>query len=199
MRTTARQSLASWLKVAGWPCYPLTITRDIIAGQGTAAKELFEEVGPLDALVVCLGGGGLLAGSALAAEALSPDATVIGVEPEAGNDGQRSFRSGQIVQIPVPRSIADGALTTHLGRHTFPVIRRLVTDVLTVSDASLAAAMRFFAERMKMIVEPTGCLAAAAVLDGIFPVEGKRVGVIISGGNVDPDTFARLMLGADVK
>ena len=98
----------------------------------------------------------------------------------------------------MPRSIADGALTTHLGQHTFPIIRRLVTDVLTVSDAALVAAMRFFAERMKMVVEPTGCLAAAAVLDGAFPVEGKRVGVIISGGNVDPGMFARLMLDQDL-
>lgn len=170
----------------------------IIAGQGTAAKELIEEVGPLDALLVCLGGGGLLAGSALAAEALSPGATVVGVEPEAGNDGQQSFRSGEIVHIPVPRSIADGALTTHLGQHTFPIIRRLVADVLTVSDAALVAAMRFFAERMKMVVEPTGCLGAAAILDGTFPIAGKRVGVIISGGNVDPNTLARLMLDQDV-
>ena len=166
----------------------------IIAGQGTAAKELIEEVGPLDALLVCLGGGGLLAGSALAATALSPGTTVVGVEPEAGNDGQRSFRSGEIVHIPVPRSIADGALTTHLGQHTFPIIRRLVSDVLTVSDAALVAAMRFFAERMKMVVEPTGCLGAAAVLDGRFAAKGKRVGIIISGGNVDPNVFARLML-----
>ena len=171
---------------------------EIIAGQGTAARELIEETGPLDALVVCLGGGGLLAGSALAAEALSPRAQVVGVEPEAGNDGQRSFRSGEIVHIPVPRSIADGALTTHLGEHNFPIIRRLVTDVLTVPDAALVAAMRFFAERMKMVVEPTGCLGAAAVLDGTFPAEGKRVGVIVSGGNVDPGMFARLMLGEDV-
>ena len=170
---------------------------DIIAGQGTAAEELIEEVGPLDALVVCLGGGGLLAGSALSAKALSPQAQVVGVEPEAGNDGQRSFRTGQIVRIPVPRSIADGALTTNLGEYTFPIIRRLVADVLTVSDVALVAAMRFFAERMKMVVEPTGCLGAAAVLEGAFPAEGKRVGVIISGGNVDPATFARLMLGQD--
>ena len=107
---------------------------DVIAGQGTAAKELIEEVGPLDALLVCLGGGGLLAGCALAAEALSPGAAVIGVEPEAGDDGQRSFRSGRIVHIPVPQSIADGALTPHLGQHNFPIIRRRVADVLTVSD-----------------------------------------------------------------
>jgi threonine dehydratase len=168
---------------------------DIIAGQGTAAKELIEEVGPLDVLLVCLGGGGLLSGSALAAEALSPQAQVVGVEPKAGNDGQRSFRSGEIVRIPVPRSIADGALTTNLGEHTFPIIRRLVTDVLTVSDAALVAAMRFFAERMKMVVEPTGCLGAAAAFERAIEVRGRRVGVILSGGNVDLARYASLLAG----
>jgi threonine dehydratase len=167
---------------------------DVIAGQGTAAKELFDEVGPLDALLVCLGGGGLLAGSALSAEALSPKTAVIGVEPEAGNDGQRSFRSGEIVHIPVPKSIADGALTQHLGQHTFPIIRRLVSDIVTVPDSALVTAMRFFAERMKIVVEPTGCLGAAAAFEGAYPVAGKRVGVVLSGGNVDIAAFSRLML-----
>ena len=120
---------------------------------------------------------------------------MIGVEPEAGDDGQRSFRSGRIVHIPVPQSIADGALTQHLGQHNFPIIRRRVADVLTVSDLDLVAAMRFFAERMKLIVEPTGCLAASAVLNGAFAAEGKRVGVIISGGNIDLAVFSRLILG----
>ena len=129
---------------------------DVIAGQGTAAKELFDEVGALDALFVCLGGGGLLSGSALAARALAPECKVYGVEPEAGNDGQQSFRSGRIVTIETPRTIADGAQTLHLGEHTFPIIRRDVTDIFTATDAELVAAMRFFAERMKMIVEPTG-------------------------------------------
>ena len=168
---------------------------DVIAGQGTAAKELIEEVGPLDVLLVCLGGGGLLAGSALAAGALSPGAAVVGVEPEAGDDGRRSFRSGQILHIPVPRSIADGALTQQLGRRNFPIIRQRVADIVTVPDAALVAAMRFFAERMKMVAEPTGCLAAAAALDGAYPVKGKRVGIVVSGGNVDIGAFSRLMLG----
>ena len=163
---------------------------DVIAGQGTAALELIEEVGPLDVLLVCLGGGGLLAGCALAAAALSPGCLVYGVEPEAGNDGQRSFRSGEVITIPVPRSIADGALTTYLGAHTFPLIQRLVRDIVTVSDAQLVAAMRFFAERMKLVVEPTGCLAAAAAFDAIVPVAGKRVGIVLSGGNVDLRAFA---------
>ncbi|MGL4976314.1 MAG: threo-3-hydroxy-L-aspartate ammonia-lyase [Bosea sp. (in: a-proteobacteria)] len=166
---------------------------DVIAGQGTAAKELFEEVGPLDMLLVCMGGGGLVSGCALAAEALSPGCKVYAVEPEAGNDGQQSFRSGQIVKIAVPKTIADGAQTTYLGSYTFPIIQRLVTDVLTVPDPALIEAMRFFAERMKLVLEPTGCLAAAAAFTGQVPVKGKRVGVILSGGNVDIATFARFI------
>lgn len=166
---------------------------DIIAGQGTAAMELFEEAGELDVLLVCLGGGGLLAGCALAAAKLSPSCQVIGVEPEAGNDGQQSLRKGEIVSIAVPTTIADGAQTLHLGRHTFDVIQRYVDDIVTVSDSQLVDTMKFFAERMKMIVEPTGCLAAAAALYGMAPVQGKRVGVLISGGNVDLATFVRLI------
>ena len=168
---------------------------DVIAGQGTAAMELIEEVGPLDVLLVCLGGGGLLAGSALAAAELSPGCAVYGVEPEAGNDGQQSFRSGAVVKIPVPRSIADGALTTYLGSHNFPIIQRLVRDVVTVSDAQLVAALRFFAERMKIVVEPTGCLAAAAAFNAVVPVAGKRVGVVLSGGNVDVGALAGFLKG----
>ncbi len=166
---------------------------DVIAGQGTAAKELFDETGQLDVLLVCLGGGGLLAGCAIAAAALSPSCKVIGVEPEAGNDGQQSLRSGQIVTIAVPDTIADGAKTTHLGEHNFKVIQRHVDSIITVSDSQLVATMKFFAERMKMVVEPTGCLAAAAALHGVLPLQGKRVGVLISGGNVDLATFARMI------
>ncbi len=166
---------------------------DVISGQGTAAKELFEEVGELDCLFVCLGGGGLLSGSALSARALSPQCKVYGVEPEAGDDGQQSFRSGAIVHIPTPKTIADGAQTQHLGEYTFGVIRRDVDDVLTVSDAQLVQAMRFFAERMKMIVEPTGCLAFAAACEAGALIEGQRVGVIISGGNVDLRRFGELL------
>ena len=162
----------------------------VIAGQGTAALELFEDAGPLDVLLVCLGGGGLLSGCALAARALAPGCKVIGVEPEAGNDGQQSLRSGAIVHIAPPRTIADGAATTHLGKYTFPIIQSLVDDIVTVSDAMLVETMKFFAERMKMIVEPTGCLAAAAALHGIYPCAGRRVGVIVSGGNVDLKAFA---------
>lgn len=163
----------------------------VIAGQGTAAKELFEDVGELDYLLVCLGGGGLLAGSALSAHALSPACKVYGVEPEAGNDGQQSLRKGEVVHIDPPRSIADGALTLYLGQLTFGVIKQRVTDILTVTDPQLLSTMRFFAERMKLVVEPTGCLGAAALLQGVLPVEkGARVGVIISGGNVDLQAYA---------
>jgi threonine dehydratase len=166
---------------------------DVICGQGTAAKELIEETGPLDVLLVPLGGGGLLAGCALAASHLAPGCKIIGVEPEAGNDGQQSLRTGQIVDIGVPQTIADGAQTSHLGQHNFAVIKRLVDDIVTVSDAQLVESMKFFAERMKMVVEPTGCLAAAAALHGAYPVAGKKVGILISGGNVDLARFAQLV------
>ena len=165
----------------------------VMAGQGTAAKELIEETGKLDYLFVCLGGGGLLSGCVLAAKALNPHCRVIGVEPEAGNDGQQSFRKGEIVTIDVPQTIADGAMTTHLGRYTFPVIRRYVDDIVTATDRQLVDTMKFFAQRMKMTVEPTGCLAAAAAMAGAFPVGGKKVGVVISGGNIDLDLYAKLL------
>lgn len=165
----------------------------VMAGQGTAAKELIEETGPLDLLLVCLGGGGLLSGCATAARALSPACRIIGVEPEAGNDGQQSLRKGEIVHIDTPATIADGAQTQHLGHYTFAVIRALVDGIATVSDADLVDTMRFFAGRMKIVVEPTGCLAAAAALRQRVEVRGKRVGVIISGGNVDLQHFARLV------
>ena len=166
---------------------------DVIAGQGTAAKELFEEVGELDALFVSLGGGGLLSGSALSTRALSPRCTLYGVEPEAGNDGQRSFRTGQIVNIDTPKTIADGAQTQHLGAYTFEIIKREINDVLTVTDAQLVDGMRFFAERMKLVVEPTGCLGVAAARAMKDSLKGKRVGVIISGGNVDIDRYCALL------
>ncbi|MES2129867.1 MAG: threo-3-hydroxy-L-aspartate ammonia-lyase [Pseudomonadota bacterium] len=166
---------------------------DVICGQGTATKELMEQAGPLDVLLVCLGGGGLLAGSAIAAKALNPHCRVIGVEPELGNDAQQSLRRGEIVHIPVPDTIADGAKVTHIGEHNFAVIRKLVDDIVTVPDAQLISTMKFFAERMKMVVEPTGCLAAAAALNGAVDIAGKRVGILISGGNVDLSAFARFI------
>jgi len=169
----------------------------VMAGQGTTAAELIQEAGTLDLLLVCVGGGGLISGCAVAAHHLSPGIEVVGIEPEAGNDTQRSLARGEIVHIDTPRTIADGAQTQHSGRLTFPVIQRLVCRIETVSDAQLVDTMRFFAERMKLVVEPTGCLAAAALLHGVVPAAGRRVGVIISGGNVDLPRYAAL-LGGDL-
>ena len=166
---------------------------DVLAGQGTAAKELFEEVGALDYLFVPLGGGGLLSGTALSTRALAPKCVLYGVEPEAGNDGQQSLRSGSIVHIDTPKTIADGAQTQHLGNYTFGIIKRDVDDILTASDADLVNAMQFFAARMKMIVEPTGCLGLAGALNVKDSLKGKRVGVIISGGNIDLERFCSLV------
>ena len=169
---------------------------DVMAGQGTAALELIEEAGTLDLLLVCVGGGGLLSGCATAAHGTTPGIEVIGVEPEAGNDVQLSLARGEIVTIGTPRTIADGAQTQAPGTLTFPVIRKLVGRLVTVTDAQLVETMRFFAERMKLVVEPTGCLAAAALLHGVVRAAGKRVGVIVSGGNVDPGRYAELLSGS---
>ncbi len=166
---------------------------DVLSGQGTAALELFEEVGELDALFVCLGGGGLLSGSALSAKAKSPHCKIYGVEPEAGNDVQQSFRKGERVKIQTPITIADGAQTPMVGAITFELIKALVDDIHTVTDAQLIDVMRFYAERMKMLVEPTGCLSLAAALQARETLKGQRVGVIISGGNVDLSRFAQLL------
>ena len=167
----------------------------VMAGQGTVALELLEETGPLDMLLVCVGGGGLISGCAVAAHHISPGIEVIGVEPEAGNDTQQSLALGRIVHIETPKTIADGAQTQHSGTLTFPVIQRLVSRIVTVSDAQLVQAMCFFAERMKMVVEPTGCLGAAALLQGVVAARGQRVGVIVSGGNVDMARYAALLAG----
>ena len=168
----------------------------VMAGQGTAALELLQDTGPLEVLLVCVGGGGLIAGCAVAAKHVAPACRVIGVEPEAGNDVQQSLRKGEIVHIDVPKTIADGAQTQHAGKLTFPVIQALVSEVLTVSDAQLVSTMRFFMERMKLVVEPTGCLGAAAALEAVAPLRGKRVGVIVSGGNIDAARYAQLLLQA---
>ncbi|MGB6106181.1 MAG: threo-3-hydroxy-L-aspartate ammonia-lyase [Pusillimonas sp.] len=190
-QTQDREAVARELMQAqGLALIPPFNHPDVIAGQGTAVKELLEETGGLDALFIPLGGGGLLAGSLLAAHAISPDCAVYGVEPEAAADGQQSFRQGEIVRIDPPNSIADGALTQALGTLTFPIIRRHARDILSVSDQQLMRAMRFFAERMKMVVEPTGCLGAAAVFNEIIPLRGMRIGVLLSGGNVDLPAYA---------
>jgi threonine dehydratase len=166
---------------------------DVIAGQGTAALELLQEVGQLDRLYVCLGGGGLLAGTALAARGLAPGCKVYGVEPEAGADGQQSLHTGSIVRIDVPHTIADGAQTQALGHFTFEIIRRDVADIVTVPDDALLECMRFFAARMKMIVEPTGCLGFAAARAAGRRLAGQRIGVIVSGGNIDLERFVELV------
>ena len=157
----------------------------IVAGQGTAAKELIEDAGPLDVLLVPCGGGGLISGCSIAARHLSPDCRVIGVEPENGNDATQSFRTKKLVKIDVPDTIADGARTTSLGAVTFPLILENVSDMLTVSDPELLRSMFWLWERMKIVVEPTGTLAACAVLEKKLKLEKLRVGVVLSGGNVD--------------
>lgn len=167
----------------------------VMAGQGTAALELLQQAGPLDALLVCVGGGGLISGCAVAALGLQPGIAVYGVEPAAGNDVQQSVARGEIVRIDVPDTIADGAQTQAPGKLTFEVIRQCVRGVLTVSDAQLIAAMRFFAEAMKLVVEPTGCLAAAAALERVVDLRGRRVGVILSGGNVDLVRYGHWLAG----
>ena len=167
----------------------------VIAGQGTAAKELLEDVGGLDAVLTPLGGGGLLAGTALVVRELAPQARIYGVEPEAGDDGARSFRAGKIVTIPAPKTIADGAQTTALGIHTFAIIHRLADGVLTASDTELASAMRLLAGTMKLVVEPTGTLGLAGALRlARGELAGQRIGVVLSGGNVDLDRFANLLI-----
>jgi threonine dehydratase len=172
----------------------------VIAGQGTAVLELLADHGPLDALFVCLGGGGLLSGSLLAVQALAPGCAVLGVEPEAGDDGRQSLRAGRIVTIDQPRTIADGAATRFLGDRTFPIIAEHVEDVVTVPDAALVEIMALFASRYKVLVEPTGALALAGLRAAVAAdpqrFAGARVGVTISGGNVDLDRFAALVGGA---
>jgi len=165
---------------------------DVIAGQGTAAKELFEDAGELDFLFVCTGGAGLLSGCAIAANELSPQCRVIGVEPAAGDDAARSLRSRTLQRVENPVTIADGARTQSMGAITFPLVLRHVHDIITVTDAQLVQAMRFLLERMKLVVDPTGALAAAGVLSGAVDVRDRRVGIILSGGNVDLKAMAAL-------
>ena len=160
---------------------------DIIAGQGTAVRELIQEVGPLDYVLTPCGGGGLLSGSALSAGALAPGCRVIGVEPAAGDDATQSFRTKTLQRVEHPDTIADGARTNSLGRLTFPLVLQHVHDMVTVDDDRLLKTMFLLWERMKIVVEPTGALAAAAVLERIVETRGTRVGVVISGGNVDLD------------
>ena len=184
--THSREDLAAQIgSERGLTLVPPFDNQWIVAGQGTAARELIEDVGTLDYLVVPCGGGGLLSGSAIAAASMSPGCKTIGVEPAAGDDGVRSFKSGALQTVKNPDTIADGARTPSLGQITFPLIRRYVHDMVTATDDELIATMAVLAERLKLVVEPTGALAAAAVLHGTVPIQGKRVGVVLSGGNVE--------------
>ena len=167
--------------------------RDVIAGQGTSAMELLQDVPSLDYLFVCLGGGGLLSGCLLAAKSMAPQCKVYGVEPEAGNDAQQSLRKGEIVKIETPKTLADGAQTQALGDITYAIIRRDVTDIVTATDPQLVECMRFYAERMKIVVEPTGALSLAGARFGGVDLKGARVGILISGGNVDMGRYAQLL------
>ncbi|MEG4105708.1 threo-3-hydroxy-L-aspartate ammonia-lyase [Microcoleus sp. S13_C5] len=157
----------------------------VIAGQGTAALELIAEVGELDLLLVCCGGGGLLSGCAIAAKTLSPQCKVIGVEPQQADDAARSFRTKTLQTVTNPDTIADGARTPSLGKLTFPLVLHYVDDMATVSEEAIRSTMFFMWERMKIVVEPTGVLAAAALLSGVVQAKNARIGVIVSGGNVD--------------
>jgi threonine dehydratase len=164
----------------------------VVAGQGTAGDELFSQVDGLDAILVCCGGGGLLSGCAIAAQHHAPDCTVIGVEPDAGDDATRSFYSGTLKTVENPDTVADGARTPYLGDVTFPLVLEHADDMVTVSDGALVRAMHLLWERMKIVVEPTGALGAAALLDGVVPGRDRRIGVLVSGGNVDLGRAAAL-------
>jgi threonine dehydratase len=166
---------------------------DIIAGQGTVALELLEQVGELDILIVCCGGGGLLSGCAIATKTKFPHCQIVGVEPEVADDATRSFYTKTLQTVSNPDTIADGARTPYLGTLNFPIILGYVDAMVTVSEAAIRRTMRFLWERLKIVVEPTGTLAAAALLEGIVKVEGKRVGIVISGGNVDLDKLHLLL------
>jgi len=169
----------------------------VMAGQGTAALELIEDAGSLDALIVCAGGGGFLSGCAVAAKHLLPGIAVFGAEPERGNDMQQSLRSGKLVHIDVPRTICDGQQTQSPGQHPFEVIQALVTDVLTVPDPVVVEAMRFVFERTKLVLEPSGACALAALMQHRDRFRGQRVGVTLSGGNIGIDRFVALVTGAE--
>ncbi len=194
--TTKREELAQILaherKITIVPPYDHP---HVVAGQGTAALELIAEVGPLDLLLVCCGGGGLLSGSAIAANALSPSCRVIGVEPERADDATRSFYTKTLHTVNNPDTIADGVRTPSLGQITFPLVLQYVHDMVTVSEAAIVSTMLFLWERLKIVVEPTGALAAAALLEGVVTAPEKKIGVIVSGGNVDLKQLANIISG----
>jgi threonine dehydratase len=183
---TTREDLAAELQAeSGATLIPPYDHPHVVAGQGTVGLELLQAVPHLDYLFVCCGGGGLLSGCAIAARSLAPECKVVGVEPKAGDDATRSFYSGTLQRVHNPDTIADGARTPYLGQITFPLIQAHVDDMITVTDTSLVDGMRFLWERMKLVVEPTGVLALAGALSGKMEIRGKKVGIVISGGNVD--------------
>jgi threonine dehydratase len=193
-RETTREALGKAISdERGLVTIPPYDHADVIAGQGTAALELFGETGPLDYFFVCVGGGGLISGCAAAAAALSPGCKVVGVEPEAGDDATRSFKSNSLQTVTNPETIADGARTPSLGTLTFAMVMAHVHDMMTVTDKELALTMFYLWERMKIVVEPTGALAATAALSGRVDLRGKRVGVVISGGNLDMAAIPKLL------
>lgn len=184
-QTTREELAASMSADSRLPIIPPYDHPDIVAGQGTTGLELVEDVPNLDLLLVCCGGGGLLSGCSIAAKHLRPNIRIVGVEPATADDATRSFYSGKLVSVRDPETIADGARTPSLGKITFPLVRHYVDDMVTVTDDQLIEAMRFLWQRMKIVVEPTGALAAAAVLSGQVDAAGGRIGIVVSGGNID--------------
>jgi threonine dehydratase len=191
---TSREELSQELaKRHGYKLIPPYDHIDIVAGQGTAALELFEEVNSLDMLLVPCGGGGLLSGSAIAAKSMAPGCRVVGVEPELADDATRSFQTGRLHTVKNPSTIADGTRTPSLGEQvTFPLVLKYVDDMKTVSEEAIIAAVKFLFYRMKLVVEPSGALGVAALLSGSVRSQG-RVGVIISGGNIDGPTMKMIL------
>jgi threonine dehydratase len=192
--TERREDITARLQEEGGLCLvPPFDHPHVVAGAGTVARELIDDVKPLDLLLVPCGGGGLLSGSALSARALAPSCRVVGVEPELADDAARSFRTGTLQTVHNPRTIADGARTASLGKITFPLIRANVDDIVTVSEDEILRTVRFAWERLKVVVEPTGVLALAALLHARVEGRGQRVGIILSGGNVDVAALAPLL------
>ncbi len=191
--TASRKAIAEELAAKhGYTIIPPFDHLDVIAGQGTAALELFEEVGALDMLLVPCGGGGLLSGSAIAAKGMAPQCRVVGIEPELADDATRSFRTGRLHTVHNPPTIADGTRTSSLGKLTFPLVRRYADDMQTVSEEAIKEAVRFLFYRMKLVVEPSGALGLAALLSRAVTPQG-RVGVILSGGNIDAATMQQIL------
>lgn len=193
--TQKREEIAAqWVEEYGYSLIPPFDHADVVYGQGTAALELCEEVGGLDMLLTPVGGGGLLSGSAIAAKGASPGCRVIGIEPEVADDATRSFRTGSLVTIHNPPTIADGTRTPALGKITFPLVLQYVDDMQTVSEDAIKEAVRFLFYRLKLVVEPSGALGVAALLSGaVKPAANARVGVILSGGNIDAETMTLIL------